>query len=322
MSELSSKRFTLFTLSLALLVVCLGAYTRLKQAGLGCPDWPGCYGHWLVPQQLAVAPEKAWLEMLHRFAAMLLSCCVLGHAFFAFAGNRRQVGLYVALLAVLAFQAALGMLTVTWRLYPIVVMAHLLGGLLIVLLLTAMLCVRHQRCWQLPMARSWWLLGFVLVLLQITLGAWVSTNYAGVACISFPSCNGQWFPQWHSLQAALTLPVVPTYEGGALSSAARVAIQECHRLGALITLAYFALLLVVSYQRASQRQAQWVLIWLVFLLLLQASLGIMGVIYLLPLSVALLHNITAALILMTVGVITYHTRSLADGVFDEYSSGT
>jgi heme a synthase len=320
MSELWSKRFALFTLSLALVVVSMGAYTRLTQAGLGCPDWPGCYGHWLVPTHLAVAPEKAWVEMLHRFAAMALGVCIIVQAAYWLIRPRYEFVLVGTLLFALAFQATLGMLTVTWRLYPIVVMAHLLGGMTIVLLLSALVSRSRSSHWQLPMSRLWWGFGLCLVLIQITLGAWVSANYAGAACIGFPTCNGQWLPEWQSLRAAFALPVVATYEGGALSSAARVAIQECHRVGAMITLTYFTGLITVSYQRAPVI-GQRILTWLVFLLLLQASLGIMSVIYLLPLSVALLHNIIAALILMTVGVLTYHTRPIADGVFNEYSSG-
>ena len=210
--QLKSIKFAaVFAAFLALCVVMLGAYTRLTDAGLGCPDWPGCYGHMVLPsaqdalskaQSLypgtPIESLKAWTEMVHRYAAGTLALFIAFIGFSAIKNNIQQKkmpwALPVFLMLLVIFQAALGMWTVTLKLLPVVVMGHLLGGILIFASLSCF-------CWQLrPLqgneASNWrfWIgLGALIVFVQIALGGWVSSNYAGIACIGFPRCNGLWF---------------------------------------------------------------------------------------------------------------------------------
>ena len=198
---------------MALLVVSLGAYTRLKDAGLGCPDWPGCYGKWIVPTA-AVDTEKAWIEMIHRYAAGLLGVGILCIAWLSTKGRVSRFGLSAwfpwSLVALVGFQAALGMWTVTLRLYPIVVMGHLLGGVLISMgLAWWFLSLRQQdrkqsqRIVVLQSAsiyralRSGVYLSLGVLLIQLMLGGWISANYAALVCLDFPLCQG-----WHNPPSA------------------------------------------------------------------------------------------------------------------------
>lgn len=294
---------------LAFIVVTLGAYTRLTDAGLGCPDWPGCYGQMLVPSMNAVTttiePQKAWTEMIHRYAAGTLGLLIMGLAFCVLKNNRqgRQVPwvLPIVLVLLVLFQAALGMWTVTLKLLPVVVMSHLLGGLLIF----ASLCYFF---WQLncePMGTDskfllWINLGVVLVFCQIALGGWVSSNYAGIACIGFPTCNGQWFPVSHMRQAFNVFSSIGTnYQGGILDNEIRVTIQLIHRLGAYITAVYVAALSSVIILKQNTRLLRITAIIALVLVLLQFGVGVINVLYLLPLWNAVLHNAIAALLLAT-----------------------
>ncbi|KAF1051370.1 MAG: Heme A synthase [Stenotrophomonas maltophilia] len=199
--------------ALALLVVLLGAYTRLTHAGLGCPDWPGCYGFVHVPSseaQLAhaqahfpdapVQAQKGWNEMIHRYFAGSLGLLIVALAVQALR-RRGQDGqplrLPLTLLAVVLAQAAFGMWTVTLKLWPQVVTAHLLGGFTTLALLF-LLSLRLSGAFApraLPASlRRLAALGLALVIGQIALGGWVSSNYAAVACIDLPMCHGQWWP--------------------------------------------------------------------------------------------------------------------------------
>ncbi len=299
-------------LMLALVVVMLGAYTRLTNAGLGCPDWPGCYGHMLLPvdphdltqvqslyPHLPIETVKAWTEMVHRYAAATLALLILGMAIAAVRRARQAWTLPLILLLMLTFQAALGMWTVTLKLLPIVVMGHLLGGILIF----AGLCYFR---WQLsavkgvaiPSLRPWIAAGIAIVFCQIALGGWVSSNYAGMACIGFPRCNGQWFPALHLSRAFnLFSSVGANYQGGVLDSDARMTIQFVHRLGAYVTAAYVLLLsgFIICRQRATSLRLMALMAML--LVLMQFTLGMINVVYLLPLWAAVAHNGLAALLL-------------------------
>jgi cytochrome c oxidase assembly protein subunit 15 len=197
----------------ALCVVVLGAWVRLSDAGLGCPDWPGCYGHVDVPAgageraaaqaaypERPLEPAKAWKEMVHRYAAGALGLLVAALAAVAVARRRRGVapGLPVALLALVIFQALLGMWTVTLLLKPIIVLAHLLGGLALLAGLTWLTLCHAPRVPNLvhpPWLRGWVLVCAGVLVLQIMLGGWTSTNYAALACPDFPTCQGEWWPE-------------------------------------------------------------------------------------------------------------------------------
>lgn len=292
------KKLTTLALCLAFGVILLGAYTRLTDAGLGCPDWPGCYGKLIVSEKSVltqpIEATKAWTEMIHRYFAGTLGCLIFLLGFLSYRHLKKTSKLPYALVALVLFQAALGMWTVTLKLLPVVVMGHLLGGMLI---LGGLVYFRWQTSSvhvQLINYPSWPItLGVVLVFLQIALGGWVSSNYAALACVGFPTCNGTWLPSLdfhHAFQwiSATTL----NYQGGLLDSTSRITIQFVHRVGAFIVLTYLSILLFQLYRHANP---QYLLlrrfIALTFsLLFIQIGLGILNVIYLLPLSTAVLHN--------------------------------
>jgi cytochrome c oxidase assembly protein subunit 15 len=313
MSSKLIKRLNNFVIVMALGVVMLGAYTRLTDAGLGCPDWPGCYGQFVVlPLQHAQDFIKAWTEMAHRYAAgTLVSLIVILLISILRSTLRTPLTQRVSLLlfGLLGFQAALGMWTVTLKLLPIVVMGHLLGGILI---FSSLIYLRAAISTLQPKANTLWRmmvnLGLVIVSLQIALGGWVSANYAGIACVGFPQCNGHWLPamDWtHAFQ--LFSPLNENYQGGLLSHPARVTIQVAHRVGALITLLYLLTLSIVYTQRAPNKAQQRVAALLGVLVIAQCTLGITNVVYFLPLPVAVLHNGVAALLLANLVTLRYLT---------------
>ncbi len=254
-------RVALLTALLAYAAVLLGAYTRLSDAGLGCPDWPGCYGKLLAPSHAPdvsaaaeaypdnrVEPAKAWKEMIHRYVAGTLGVLIVLLAFIGVRDKRRpwRRRLTGFLVVLVIFQALLGMWTVTLQLKPLVVMGHLLGGLTLLGLLW-WLVLREQRRWKPvngPAAllrrlrpRAWTALA--LVALQIALGGWTSANYAALACPDFPTCQGVWWPNVDFLDGFTPWRGLGVnYEGGVLNLAAATAVHMAHRLGALIVFLY------------------------------------------------------------------------------------
>lgn len=312
---------------LALVVVMLGAYTRLTDAGLGCPDWPGCYGHLVVQQQAShedaalsnaaenssaasideLEPRKAWTEMVHRYAAGTLALFIffIGTTVLFSRSLTPHRLLPILLMGLVIFQALLGMWTVTLKLLPIVVMSHLLGGILIFSLLV---CLRFQLSDSKLIATvdlSGWRLGIgfaaVLVLCQIALGGWVSANYAGISCIGFPQCNGAWVPTLHFAEGFnLYSPVGQNYQGGVLENAIRVTIQWIHRLGAVVTMSYLLVLAGFLIKNVQYLIVRRLALVIVLLSITQFMLGIINVLYRLPLTVAVAHNGVAAVLMATV----------------------
>lgn len=318
-------RFALFATVLTVLVVVLGAYTRLTHAGLGCPDWPGCYGFIGVPmsehkQAIAEArfPDapvevaKGWYEMIHRYFAGALGLVILGLAVHALRHRRlaaQPVKLPLAVLALVTLQAAFGMWTVTLKLWPQVVTAHLLGGfatLSLLFLLTLRLSGRFPPLDVTPRLRALAAAALVLVIGQIALGGWVSSNYAAVACVDLPTCHGEWWPAMDFANGFhLTQHIGPNYLGGQLDSDARTAIHMSHRIGAvLVTLVLLALAWLLK-QHAQPRLAA----LLIVALLVQVSLGISNVVFHLPLLVAVAHNLGGAALLLTLVLVNYRLRS-------------
>lgn len=309
---------------LALFVVMLGAYTRLTDAGLGCPDWPGCYGRMVLPLMENLNPQvetvKAWTEMAHRYAAGTLGLLILGLAWGVLRGrlNGKQFPLVLplTLLLLLGFQAALGMWTVTLKLLPIVVMGHLLGGMLI------FTCLSYFR-WQLsavkttnlPAVRVFVNVGIVLVFCQIALGGWVSSNYAGIACIGFPRCNGQWFPLSHLVHAFNVFSSIgANYQGGLLDNETRVTIQVIHRLGAYVVTTYVLGLSGFILTKVRAHPLRLTAMIALGLVAMQFMLGVINVLYLLPLWSAVAHNGLAALLLASMVSMRYFTtRGVAHG---------
>jgi cytochrome c oxidase assembly protein subunit 15 len=300
---------------LALAVVMLGAYVRLSDAGLGCPDWPGCYGRLVVPHPATSAEElglnytrpleagKAWREMIHRYLASTLGLICLALAAIAWR-NRRDPAqpklLPAALVALIIFQGLLGMWTVTLLLKPIVVVAHLLGGIATLALLASLGQWRSTRFPSpTPALRALGLAAAAALVLQISLGGWTSSNYAALACPDFPTCQTQWWPAIADFKEAFVLwrGIGIDYEGGVLDHPARVAVHFTHRLGAVLASALIALL-GIGLVRESATRADGAA--LLAVLALQLCLGVSIVWFGVPLGVAVLHNGVAALLLLAV----------------------
>ncbi len=284
----------LFTAALAFCVVALGAWVRLNAAGLGCPDWPACYGHLsaagaakdaaridaLYPRQPLI-PARAALEMLHRYLAGTLGLLVMASAFSLWRRRRRAMAAILALLVV--FQALLGMWTVTRRLAPLAVTGHLLGGMSLLALLwwlaldagaSAPPWPRHRLF---PVAAA----GLALLFAQIALGAWTSSHDAGLACLGFPTCDGHWWPDL---------------------SFGPVAIQWSHRLGALTLLIVFGGLALLS--RSASRAA----LAVGLLLLLQIALGAANVLSGLTPEISVAHTAGAALLLLALVTLVHRLK--------------
>ncbi len=311
-----------FAVLLALIVIVLGAYTRLSDAGLGCPDWPGCYGHVTVPDKVNHAEftrplesAKAWKEMIHRYVAGTLGLLILAIFFIALFGKTRvkqSPVLPLVLVLVVIFQALLGMWTVTLKLSPVVVSAHLLGGLTTLSILWWLYLNQRRRHDAsmgeiIPGIKFWATLGLILVIGQIFLGGWTSSNYAALACgTDFPACQGSWWPNM-DFTAGFHFLHEPgkNYEFGVLDAAARTAIQMTHRMGALIVFVFLLFLGLRLVKSSRLKRSGMVLIVLLFA---QLSLGISNVVFALPLNIAVLHNLVAALLLLTVITINHQIR--------------
>jgi len=264
------RRLALLGTVLALCVVVLGAYVRLNNAGLGCPDWPGCYGHLTVGQAVehaqsanAAYPDrpleagKALKEMVHRYFASTLGLVIIALAVIAFRNRRdrnQPVRLPIALVLLVLFQGLLGMWTVTLLLKPLIVTSHLVGGLTTMSLLwwMALNPTRTTRPASERNLRRLAVFALVVLALQILLGGWVSTNYAAVACPDFPTCQRSLWPDMDLKDAfVLWRGLGRDYEGGVLASPARTAIHYSHRLGAVL-----AGLLLVAVAISGWRRAQ------------------------------------------------------------------
>lgn len=303
-----------FAAFFAFIVIVVGAYTRLTDAGLGCPDWPGCYGNWKVPStteelstaqslypQAEIENTKAWTEMFHRYIAGSLGLLVFYISFLLVKSRRYFTGITLASLII--FQALLGMWTVTLGLYPIAVMGHLLGGLSLFSLLVWIGAQKGAMSYQASKQEGLVTLAkasLVILFIQIFLGGWTSANYAALVCADFPTCQGQWWPKMDWTTAfSLTDVGIFNSPGIALENPARVTIQVAHRIGALVT-SIFLLLLGVKALKSKFRLLKVPAIMLLTLLCTQVALGISNVLAGLPLHTALAHNGVAALLLFTV----------------------
>ena len=327
-------RWAVVATLLAVLVVTLGAWTRLVDAGLGCPDWPGCYGFLIVPHgetRIAIAearfPDspvnvaKGWPEMIHRYAAATLGLMVFGLA--GFAVRHRRAGLplklpvFIALFIVL--QGAFGMWTVTLKLWPQVVALHLLGGFTTLTLLALLsFRLRHQAHRSSSLAavrlhrfRPWLYVGLILVVIQIALGAWTAANYAAVACLDLPTCQGQWWPEMdfrHGFD--ITQHVGPNYLGGQLAAAGRVAIHVSHRLGALVVILYWLTLVVILWRKVPITPIRQAAAVVAVVVISQVALGILNIALYLPLSVAVAHNAVGAGLLVAIVWLLWRVHNL------------
>jgi cytochrome c oxidase assembly protein subunit 15 len=320
------RKLVLAATCLAFVVVVVGAYVRLMDAGLGCPDWPGCYGE-MSPAHAEdiinravqaqggehgpVSMHKAWKEMFHRYLAGTLGLLILAIAIGGWRWRRilpHSPALPSALLALVVLQAALGMWTVTLLLKPVIVTLHLLGGMATLSLLV-WLSLRQARVapaadWRgAQRMRPWAALGLAVVIAQIALGGWVSSNYAALACIDFPTCHGVWRPEMdfrHGFQ--LVRELGRTAAGTHLAYEALTAIHWTHRVGALVTFIYVgALAFALSRVRGFGLFAG----ILALALAVQIGLGIGNILEGLPLPVAVAHNAVAAILLVGLVMINF-----------------
>lgn len=321
------KRLSIIAVVLALCVVALGAYTRLKDAGLGCPDWPGCYGHLVVPKSSeavsnanAAYPErpleahKAWPEMIHRYFASTLGLVIFSILFLSFKARKSNPQLPIktplALAILVVFQGLLGMWTVTLGLFPTVVMAHLLGGfttLCLLFLLAVRLHsspdpVQNSGQGKPNMALRFGILGIFILAFQIALGGWTAANYAATVCSDLPICQSGW-QQHVNFEEAFKFwgHGIDDYEYAThLGADAKITIHVAHRVGAIITTLYLGSLFIWLLTRngisSTIRQAA---VAALAVLVVQIALGITNVVMNLPLLVAVAHNGVAAILMMS-----------------------
>ncbi len=293
------KRLAFAAVALTFVVVVIGAYVRLSDAGLGCPDWPLCYGR---PVPDALEDHRAWKEMGHRYLAGALGLLLFALLLVAWR-TRRSPGLATAVAALVVFQATLGKWTVTMLLKPAIVTAHLAGGMTILALLTWLALAQraHQaeprmRALRLPAA-----LGLAVLSLQILLGGWVSANYAALACPNLPLCLGQAVPPMDFANAFHVLRELGRTDAGELlPQAALTAIHWSHRLFALVVVAVLGWVAIRTI-RISKPLAS----LLALLLALQFSIGVANVAFNLPLALAAAHNAGAAALLMALVVLNF-----------------
>jgi cytochrome c oxidase assembly protein subunit 15 len=323
------KKIINLTILLTFVVISFGAYVRLSDAGLGCPDWPGCYGKLVgVPEthheisQLEsaspgtqVEPAKAWKEMIHRYLAGTLGLLIAWLAWRSFFPERQKTAwAHLGLVGLVAVQATLGMLTVTWLLKPAIVSLHLLGGMLILATLigirTSLASNTATRNYPTGLIAAAWLI-VALVLTQIALGGWTSSNYAAMACVDYPLCRGELIPPGMDWEHAYVVnrALGQTADGQGITLNTLIAIHWTHR--------WFALVVVVSCLvfawRVMLTNDQQIAPWgtaLLVAVVTQFSLGVSNVLLQWPLSLAVLHNFVAAVLL---AIAVYLAMALSRG---------
>ncbi|HEY9035866.1 MAG TPA: COX15/CtaA family protein [Pseudomonadales bacterium] len=383
----SPFRMALLAVMMAAVVIMLGTFTRLAGAGLGCPDWPTCYGHALWPDETheidaantafpetPVEVDKTWPEQVHRlfasglglisllllllsmrqstntrlkralsglvavwFIALItkivikanttvtaeafhgLSDIVIGlmvlAGFVVLAGlsrlrdvrSRQPLCLPALIVGLVILQGLFGMWTVTLKVWPQVVTTHLLGGFTTLTLLWLLVLRLDNRVWWLRSSeyarllalRPWAIAGLVIVVVQIALGGWTTSNYAAVACPDLPMCQGQWLPPSDFAQGFNVFQHIgPNYLGGHMDNAARVAIHLSHRIGAVLTFMY-VMLLVWKLYRIPVAEARRMALVIKAALWVQVLLGISNVWFHFPVAVAVAHNLGGAVLLLT-----------------------
>ncbi|MFT4925731.1 MAG: cytochrome c oxidase assembly protein subunit 15 [Phenylobacterium sp.] len=319
----SIRKMSIVAVVVAVVVVMLGAYTRLTDAGLGCPDWPGCYGFLGVPQtaeHIAIAeqafperpvePHKAWNEMIHRYFASTLGLMILIIFIFSLLNkeHHRPIKHPLFLLILVIFQGALGMWTVTMNLNPLIVMGHLLGGFSTLSLLY--LLILRLTPYRIPGGDSavrplltFGIVALVVLVLQIALGGWTAANYAATACTQLPICEADWVTHLNVKDAFSMETGLHSYEFGVLNYDAAMTIHVFHRLGAIITALVILTFAVKLYKKAASSFFRKLASLLAVVLFIQFALGVSNIWFQLPIGVAVLHNIVAVglvVILLTI----------------------
>jgi cytochrome c oxidase assembly protein subunit 15 len=322
------RKLVWVTTFLTLDLVMFGGFTRLTDSGLGCPDWPGCYGtaspfaaHAQIHAAQTAMPTgpvtvgKAWVEMLHRYFAMSVGVLIIAQVLIAWK-RRRRVGVSpwwpTALLGLVIVQGAFGAWTVTLKLQPVIVTMHLL----LALALLGALAWLAARLTPVPggasgeSLRAWRaaaLGGLALLVLQIALGGWVSTNYAVLACTDFPTCNGQWLPPMDFVNGFhLWRPLGYTGSGEIITQDALVAIHWVHRTFAFVVFAYLGWLASRLRRYEALRRPALVLLGM---LAVQLLTGLSNILLSWPLPVAVAHNGGAAVMLLIVIMLNFRIAS-------------
>lgn len=313
---------TLLAALLTFFIVILGAYVRLSDAGLGCPDWPGCYGHLGVPETSedvaranAAFPErpveaaKGWKEMIHRYFASSLGLILIGLGIWAWLLRKnhpkQQLLIPSLLIPLVSLQGAFGMWTVTLKVHPVFVTLHLLFGMATLSLVWLMWLKQrfqfHSQA-KLPVnLKNVAPATLLVVVLQIGLGGWVSTNYAALHCADFPTCQGEYWPEMDFAQGFnLLLPIGPDYEGGHLDNTGRITVHIVHRIGALITFLFVSLLCLRCFFTGKTPLLRKLGAITFAILLGQIGLGVSNVLLGLPMITAAAHNGVAALLLLSI----------------------
>lgn len=314
---------------LAFFVIILGAYVRLSDAGLGCPDWPGCYGQITAPDELEeiskarlshpdaeIDSVKAWKEMIHRYFASTLGLLILLLAFFAWKhrhnANQQRILPFLLVLLVI-FQGLLGMWTVTELVKPTIVTLHLLMGLATLSLLF-WLVLKHAQPWVYRFSKfgsprflqNWARLALLALVLQIFLGGWTSTNYVALHCPDFPTCQGEWWPETNFSEAYVFFKESGVnYEGGSLTLAAGTTVHLMHRVGALVSTIVIVGLVISIWLNLADTVIRKTSFAVLGLLGLQVILGISNVLLHLPIPVAVAHNGVATLLLLSLILLNY-----------------
>lgn len=320
------RRITSMASALALCVIVLGAYVRLADAGLACPDWPGCFGQVMAPSTTAqiqsaqsafpgasLHPSKAWIEMIHRYAAGTLGLLILALFVVSWRERSPKSGIPVlpaVILGLVIAQALLGMVTVTAQLKPVIVTLHLVGGMTTLGLLVWLISKQHQWRPRQGLAsgsanKTLAAVGLAILFVQISLGGWTSSNAAGLVCSDFPTCQGNWVPAMDFANGFDLQRTAPgTSQNVAVS--ALTAIHWTHRTGGLLTVIFLSLLFVTTFRFPATRSLATGMLGLV---VTQAVLGASNVIFGTPVPLALLHNIVAAALVITVVAITFRVWS-------------
>ena len=320
------RKLVFLTWFLTLDLIMFGAFVRLTDSGLGCPDWPGCYGKITpigasghIEQALQAMPygavsfSKAWIEMIHRYVGSILGMMIIGIVYMAWR-YRRQLGntprLAVVTLIAVCIQGAFGAWTVTHQLMPIVVTSHLLGGMILLALMT-WLAAREKTHAQLSAQagrwRPWMAAGLVLLFVQIALGGWVSTNYAALACMDFPMCHGEWIPPMdlkNGYSLIRGLGMLPS--GELISQSALTSIHWVHRNFAFLVFAYLGIL---AWKMRAESGLRGPANLVLGLLAAQLITGLTTIFFQWPLLIAVLHNGGAAgLVLASVTLLVRLSR--------------
>ena len=325
MDDSKISKLSFFGALFTLIVISLGAWVRLTDAGLGCPDWPGCYGLLTTPDtvdELAKAREyypnadidvgKAWRELLHRYMAGLLGLYVFFITYISIKYSKKSYTLSVLISILIIIQAIMGMLTVTMLVKPTIVTTHLFFGMLTATLLfinslkysnISMSSEKIPAIALIIIAITW-----VFLIIQILLGGWTSTNYASLACTDFPKCLDQWYPKEMIFNEAFNVINLPdvNYEGGILAYGAKVAIHYSHRITALILTFVFISALYVVFKLNKHSLLKKLMSISIIFFILQVILGISNVVYSLPLNIAVWHTMNAAILMALISSALYY----------------